>query len=92
MGAEELGVGCGSQLSFRWCIVMANSTPTFWNPHAAMERRDSQIWSDLKRAIATSSGFQRWQVDREDGQRLRHLSLDQQVRAYLRETLETLAY
>jgi hypothetical protein len=71
---------------------MANSTSIFWNPNAGADRRNSQIWSDLKRAIATSSGFQRWQVDRNDRKTLQDLNLDQQVRAYLRETLETLAY
>lgn len=52
---------------------------------------DAQIWANLKAAIATSSGFQRWQRE----QKLSDSdveSLDQQVRRYLRETLETLAY
>lgn len=71
---------------------MANSTSIFWNPDAAINRRDSQIWSDLKQAIAISSGFKRWQVDRNTEQNIQALNLDQQVRAYLRETLETLAY
>jgi hypothetical protein len=52
---------------------------------------DTQIWDSLKLAIASSSGFQRWQLERgvmdsEDS------SLDYRVRRYLRETLETLAY
>ncbi|AMW29820.1 MULTISPECIES: hypothetical protein [Arthrospira] len=71
---------------------MAHSTSIFWNPDAAMNRRDSQIWSDLKQAIATSSGFKRWQLDRNSRENLQNLNLDQQVRIYLRETLETLAY
>lgn len=52
-----------------------------------------QIWDSLKRAIAASSGFQRWQLERlpMDVQ-LQQLGLDHQVRRYLRETLETLAY
>ncbi|MBS0015650.1 MAG: hypothetical protein KFF72_04665 [Arthrospira sp. SH-MAG29] len=70
---------------------MAHSTSIFSNPDAA-RRRDSQIWSDLKQAIATSSGFKGWQLDRNSRENLQNLNLDQQVRIYLRETLETLAY
>ncbi|NJL87203.1 MAG: hypothetical protein HC886_16470 [Leptolyngbyaceae cyanobacterium SM1_1_3] len=51
---------------------------------------DAQIWQSLKRAIASSSGFQRWQSE-QDAQTSQQM-LDQQVRRYLRETLETLAY
>jgi hypothetical protein len=52
---------------------------------------DSKIWDSLKMAIASSSGFQRWQLERgvsdsEDS------SLDYRVSRYLRETLEMLAY
>ena len=60
---------------------------------AARDRQfeeDTQIWEDLKQAITSSSGFERWQSERSlEDQRL---SLDHQVRRYLRETLETLAY
>lgn len=51
------------------------------------------IWDSLKCAIAASSGFQRWQTENLslDAQ-LQELSLERQVRRYLRETLETLAY
>lgn len=64
--------------------------PTFRDRQFSEE---PQIWDDLKQAIAASSGFQRWQlelmpIDTE----LQKLSLDYQVRRYLRETLETLAY
>ena len=53
---------------------------------------DTEIWDSLKQAISVSSGFHRWQLERSfDGARLT-LSLDDQVRSYLRETLETLAY
>lgn len=54
---------------------------------------EPQIWDNLKQAIAASSGFQRWQLERllVDDQ-FHKLSLDHQVRRYLRETLETLAY
>ena len=53
---------------------------------------DSQIWSSLKQAIAASSGFQRWQLEKLDDLQAQSLNLDQQVQRYLRETLETLAY
>lgn len=52
-----------------------------------------EIWNSLKSAIAASSGFQRWQLERFQMEaQLQELSLDHQVRRYLRETLETLAY
>ncbi|MDF5707197.1 MAG: hypothetical protein PUP90_05820 [Nostoc sp. S4] len=51
---------------------------------------DSKIWYNLKSAISTSSGFQRWQLERDV--QLQGLRLEQQVQRYLRETLETLAY
>ncbi|MBD2465402.1 hypothetical protein H6G89_30815 [Oscillatoria sp. FACHB-1407] len=53
---------------------------------------DRTIWDSLKQAIANSSGFQRWQLERNTDPQLQELSLDQLVRRYLRETLETLAY
>ncbi|MBW4475109.1 MAG: hypothetical protein KME45_32725 [Stenomitos rutilans HA7619-LM2] len=53
---------------------------------------DSEIWHNLKRAIAASSGFKRWQLERNTDGRLSGLNLDHLVRYYLRETLETLAY
>lgn len=53
---------------------------------------DSQIWNSLKQVIATSSGFQRWQLERSTDGRFNGLALDLLVRHYLRETLETLAY
>lgn len=49
---------------------------------------DTAIWDNLKQAIAASSGFQCWQE--EQGENL--TTLDNQVRHYLRQTLETLAY
>lgn len=51
---------------------------------------DSEIWQSLKYAIAASSGFQRWQLERD--LQLHGVRLEQQVQRYLRETLETLAY
>ncbi|MBW4658085.1 MAG: hypothetical protein KME15_05385 [Drouetiella hepatica Uher 2000/2452] len=50
-------------------------------------------WDSLKRAIASSSGFQRWHAERVFTQaQLQNSSLEQLVSSYLRETLETLAY
>jgi len=53
---------------------------------------DQIIWENLRSAIAASSGFTSWQLenglDTTESQDL----LDEQVRSYLRETLETLAY
>ncbi len=58
--------------------------------------KDPKVWSDLKQAIATSSGFDKWQRSRH-GESKEILAtqegvLDELVRSYLRETLETLAY
>jgi hypothetical protein len=53
---------------------------------------DSEIWHSLKQAIAASSGFERWKLERNTDGRLSGLNLDHLVRYYLRETLETLAY
>ena len=52
---------------------------------------DSEIWANLRAAIASSSGFKGWQ-QQQSTSALETLSLDKQVRRYLRETLETLAY
>ncbi|NJR66091.1 MAG: hypothetical protein HC772_13435 [Leptolyngbyaceae cyanobacterium CRU_2_3] len=49
-------------------------------------------WDSLKRAIAASSGFQRWRVEHVNALHLQNSSLEQLVSRYLRETLETLAY
>ncbi|MCL1465301.1 hypothetical protein [Argonema galeatum] len=54
---------------------------------------DSQIWDSLKMAIASSSGFQSWQMEHQPiDDRYLDTSLDYRVQCYLRETLETLAY
>lgn len=53
---------------------------------------DSQIWEHLKQAISTSSGFKRWQLERNLDGRLASQGLDLQVHQFLRDTLETLAY
>jgi hypothetical protein len=53
---------------------------------------DNQVWESLKQAISDSSGFKRWQIEREGEKQLQGLSVDMLVHKYLRETLETLAY
>lgn len=53
---------------------------------------DSDIWQNLKQAIAASSGFKRWQLERSLDGKFSGINLDNLVRSYLRETLETLAY
>lgn len=53
---------------------------------------ESLTWDSLKRAIAASSGFQRWRSERVKPDNQSDFNLDQQVNRYLRETLETLAY
>ncbi|ARV61521.1 hypothetical protein BZZ01_25400 [Nostocales cyanobacterium HT-58-2] len=51
---------------------------------------DTKFWNSLKSAIAASSGFQRWLLERDA--QFQKLRLEEQVQRYLRETLETLAY
>ena len=51
--------------------------------------QDSEIWSNLRSAIAESSGFKRWQQEQEITEQT---DLDLVVRKYLKETLATLAY
>ncbi|OZH53978.1 hypothetical protein AFK68_13960 [Hydrocoleum sp. CS-953] len=54
---------------------------------------ESRIWDSLKQAIALTSGFQRWQLERNvNNNQQQNIPLDRQVSLYLRETLETLAY
>ena len=53
------------------------------------ESKDRAIWLSLRKAIAKSSGFQRWQQEQNKGQ---EDDIDLTVRRYLEETLETLAY
>lgn len=67
---------------------MAVSTPLT----RTKDMGDSQAWESLRRAISTSSGFQRWR--QQSGDRVQHQDTesDQLVVEYLRETLETLAY
>ncbi|MDX2256918.1 MAG: hypothetical protein NW214_15505 [Pseudanabaenaceae cyanobacterium bins.39] len=57
-----------------------------------------QVWSNLKEAITTSSGFDKWQSTRHEQpastktENVIQDGVDDLVRTYLRETLETLAY
>ncbi len=51
--------------------------------------QDQEIWLSLRQAIAKSSGFQSWQQERNISS---EVALEEQVRDYLKETLETLAY
>ena len=53
---------------------------------------DEQIWESLKRAIADSSGFRGWLQEKGLDKTSEKTNLDEQVRRYLKETLETLAY
>lgn len=64
---------------------MTNSTITT----SQNESQDRAIWISLKQAIAKSSGFQRWQKEKNINETE---NLDSAVRHYLEETLETLAY
>ncbi|MCT7951013.1 hypothetical protein NG798_14535 [Ancylothrix sp. C2] len=59
---------------------------------SSLSTSDDNIWAGLKQAIALSSGFQRWQNEHKFDDDLCEIGLDCQVRRYLRETLETLAY
>jgi hypothetical protein len=49
-------------------------------------------WDSLQRAIAASSGFQRWCLEQDVTLMQNKEILEQLVSRYLRETLETLAY
>ncbi|MGF1538001.1 MAG: hypothetical protein ACFB4J_16175 [Elainellaceae cyanobacterium] len=57
-------------------------------PSLSHSDTDVPAWDSLKKAIANSSGFQRWQLQKGDT----NARLDDLVLLYLRETLETLAY
>lgn len=74
-------------------MVNSASTPQEYQaPSLGQLREDSEMWESLKQASAASSGFQRWQLERDIEQHPETVTLDQQVSSYLRETLETLAY
>jgi len=52
---------------------------------------NAELWLGLKSAIAASSGFQSWQAE-QPSSITATTSVENLVRLYLRETLETLAY
>ena len=52
--------------------------------------QDTELWQSLKCAIANSSGFKSWCTE-QSAQLADITSVEQKVRLYLRETLETLA-
>lgn len=64
-------------------ITLIPSTPVNHEP---------SVWDSLKQAIANSSGFKCWQEEQTPEQNEISYPLDFQVRRYLRQTLETLAY
>ena len=61
---------------------------------SAPSSNDAPTWDGLKRAIVSSSGFQSWCIESESDtpDNTDTLAQEKQVMAYLRETLETLAY
>ncbi|ERN40673.1 hypothetical protein KR51_00026570 [Rubidibacter lacunae KORDI 51-2] len=54
--------------------------------------RERVVWESLKQAISSSSGFTCWQAEQGLSAPATCADLDERVRAYLRETLATLAY
>lgn len=68
---------------------MPNPCPTSATPFS---EEDREIWESLKLAIASSSGFQRWQIEQQLKNSPVASGSDSSIRLYLRETLETLAY
>ena len=66
-------------------LKMANSTIISQEG----KEQNKEIWMSLRQAISKSSGFQSWQQEREVNTTI---DLDKQVKRYLKETLETLAY
>ncbi|MEL4894758.1 hypothetical protein [Crocosphaera sp. Alani8] len=63
---------------------MTNSTMT------GNQQTEAAVWDTLQHAIAECSGFQQWQAQHQTATDME--PLPQQVRSYLKETLETLAY
>lgn len=56
-------------------------------------KASAEVWNSLKRAIAHSSGFQRWLSEKQPDVVVEQpADLDACVTAYLRQALETLAY
>ncbi len=50
------------------------------------------LWQNLRRAIAQTSGFQRWQAEQGMATPLTPGEQEAQIDRYLREALATLAY
>ena len=73
------------RVTIKIAVYMANSTIV---PQHGREQ-NQEMWLSLRQLIAKSSGFQRWQQERDISI---NNDLDRQVRRYLEETLETLAY
>jgi hypothetical protein len=66
------------------------SSPSL-SPQSTFDQ-DQEVWENLKQAIASCSGFRRWQEEQTAELSVSQVNLEHQVRSYLRETLETLAY
>jgi hypothetical protein len=64
-------------------------TPT---PQITAFQADGKYWRELSQAIANTSGFKRWVLDRKIEPKSPEGTLDAMVQLYLRQTLETLAY
>lgn len=62
------------------------------HPQVFPQPTEPSIWNSLKVAIAASSGFQCWQEEQAEISPATASPLESQVRRYLRQTLETLAY
>ncbi len=62
----------------------------FYNQNSEFSEKTS--WEGLKKVVSESSGFKSWKLEQCDVETLQGLNLDKLVHAYLRETLETLAY
>jgi hypothetical protein len=60
-----------------------------YNTLTPQTARSSETWGGLRKAIASTPGFQHWC---NNGQNLSNEGLDELIQSYLRETLETLAY
>ena len=58
----------------------------------AESKADAPFWAQLKDAIATTSGFHRWALEQGLDPKVKGQALDLLIHAYLRQTLETLAY
>ncbi|MEM9136771.1 MAG: hypothetical protein AAGB01_05425 [Cyanobacteria bacterium P01_F01_bin.42] len=50
------------------------------------------FWPQLKKAISSTSGFHSWTVEKGINLKSTETDIDEVIHAYLRQTLETLAY